>query len=112
MTEALQALVDEFAKVPETATSRLLPLATELPGAEDALVALLDDVICALDVLSVVPVRFHLTETESGGIAGDMEVVPVDQVVLIGPAPKAASYHGLSMVSHEGGWRCRVMVDV
>jgi len=72
LTEALYALVEEFAEVSDAAASRLLPLATESPGAEDALVSLLEDVIYALDVFSVVPVRFHLTETESGGIAGDI----------------------------------------
>ena len=112
LTEALYALVEEFAEIPDAAASRLLPLATELQGAEDALVSLLEDVICALDVLSVVPVRFHLTETESGGIAGDMEVVSVDQAVLVGPVPKAVSYHGLEMFPDEGGWRCRALIDV
>jgi len=112
VTEALYALVDEFAEVPDAATSRVLPLATESRGAEDALVSLLEDVIYALDVFSVVPIRFHLAETESGGIAGDMEVVSIDQAELVGPVPKAVSYHGLSMVSHDGGWRCRVLVDV
>ena len=81
-------------------------------GADDALVSLFEDVIYAVDVFSVVPVRFHLTETESGGIAGDMEVVPVEQAVLVGPVPKAVSYHGLSMIQGEGGWRCRVLIDV
>jgi SHS2 domain-containing protein len=112
LMEALYALVEEFAEVPDTAASRLMPLATELRGANDALVALFEDVIYALDVFSVVPVRFHLTETESGGIAGDMEVVPVEQAVLVGPVPKAVSYHGLSMIQGEGGWRCRVLIDV
>ena len=74
--------------------------------------SLFEEVIYALDVFSVVPVRFHLAETEDGGIAGDMEVVPADQVGLVGPVPKAVSYHELSMASDEGGWRCRVLVDV
>jgi len=112
LTEALYALVEEFAEVPDAAASRLMPLATELRGAEDALVSLFEDVIYALDVFSVVPVRFHLAETESGGVAGDMEVVPVDQAVLVGPVPKAVSYHDLSMIPREGGWWCHVLVDV
>jgi SHS2 domain-containing protein len=112
LTEALYGLVEEFAEVPDAAASRLMPLATELRGAEDALVSLFEDVIYALDVLSVVPVRFHLAETEGGGVAGDMEVVPVDQAVLVGPVPKAVSYHDLSMIRREGGWWCHVLVDV
>ena len=56
--------------------------------------------------------RFHLAETEGGGIAGDMEVVPADKVEVVGPVPKAVSYHELSMAPVEGGWRCRVLIDV
>lgn len=36
---------------------------------------LFEDVICALGVFSMVPLRFHLTETEAGGIAGSMAVI-------------------------------------
>jgi SHS2 domain-containing protein len=104
--------VEEFAHVPDVAVSRLLPLAAESSGPEDALASLFEDVIYALDVFSVVPGRFHLEETDGGGITGDMEVVPVNQAMLVGPLPKAVSYHELSMVPYERGWRCRVLVDV
>jgi len=112
LTEALCALLEGFAEVPDAAAPAVFPLAAEPGGAEDMLVSLFEEVIYALDVFSLVPVRFHLTETEDGGVAGDMEVVSVDQVVVVGPAPKAVSYHGLSMESHGGGWRCHVLVDV
>ncbi len=112
LAEALCALVDEFAEVPDPAAPQVLPLGTGPGTDESALVSLLEDVIYALDVFAVVPVRFHLTETEGGGVAGHMEVVPVDQVVVTGPVPKAVSFHELSMETHEGMWRCRVLVDV
>ncbi len=112
LTEALCALVEEFAEAPEAVAPRVFPLAAEPGGNEDMLVTLFEEVIYVLDVFSVVPVRFHLTETAGGGVAGDMEVVPVDQVELIGPVPKAVSYHELSMAAYEGGWRCHVLVDV
>jgi len=57
-------------------------------------------------------VRFHLSETQVGGIAGDMQVVPADRTAAVGPVPKGVSYHELSMVEAEGGWRCRALVDV
>lgn len=112
LTEALAALVEEFAEAPDAPSVRVVPLAAGPGGAEDALVSLLEDVIYALDVFSVVPVRFHLTETEAGGVAGDMEVVPADAVVASGPVPKAVSYHELSMAPWEGGWQCHVLIDV
>lgn len=112
LTEALSALVEAFVEVPDVETTRLLPLVAPPGGSEDALVSLMEEVIYALDVFSVVPVRLHLAETEGGGIAGDMEVVPADQAEVVGPAPKAVSYHELSMIPFEGGWRCHVLVDV
>jgi protein archease len=41
-----------------------------------------------------------------------MDVVPADEVEVVGPVPKAVSYHELSMTPVEGGWRCRVLIDV
>lgn len=112
VTEALAGLVESFVEVPDAAATRTLPLAAAPGGAEDALVSLFEDVIYAVDVFGVVPVRFHLGETEDGGIAGDMEVVTSDQLDIVGPVPKGVSYHGLSAAPVEGSWRCRVLVDV
>lgn len=112
VAEALAGLVDSFAEVPDVATSKVLPLSAPPGGAEDQLVALLEDVIYALDVFSVVPVRFHLEPTEDGGVAGDMEVVPADRAHPTGPVPKAVSYHELAIGPSPDGWRCRVLVDV
>ncbi|HVC14684.1 MAG TPA: archease [Acidimicrobiales bacterium] len=112
LTEALEGLVEVFVDVPESATTRYWPLADSAPGAEDELVSLFEEVIYALDVFGVVPVRFHLAETEDGGIAGDMEVVSGDEVQNVGPVPKGVSYHDLSMKLEEGEWRCHVLVDV
>jgi SHS2 domain-containing protein len=112
ISEALAALVEEFAEVLDAPSNRVLPLAADPGGAEDALVALLEDVIYTVDVFSVVPVRFHLALSEGGAVAGDMEVVPVDQVVLVGPMPKAVSYHELAMSAGLDGWRCHVLIEV
>ena len=114
ITGALTALVEGFAETGEVSVTQALPLSAGPGGAEDELVSLLEDVICSVEVLSVVPVRFHLCETEDGGLAGDMEVVPAGETNPVGPVPKGVSYHELSMAEDEaeGGWRCRVLVDV
>lgn len=111
LVQALTALVEEFAEVPDPAAVTVLPLAASGDGTA-VLVSLLEDVIFALDVFSAVPARFHLTETEDGGVAGDMEVVPLDRAVVVGPEPKGVSYHGASLTSDSGGWSCHVLVDV
>jgi len=112
LSQALLGLVRSFAEVPDTAATQLLPIAAPPGGPEDVLVSLLEDLLYVVDVFAVVPVRFHLTETEGGGVAGDMEVVPAAEVEVVGPVPKGVSYHGLSMGPHDGGWRCHVLIDV
>jgi len=108
----MQALVEIFADVSDETVSRALPVSAERASDADLLVSLLEDEIYTIDVFGVVPVRFHLADTEDGGVAGDMEVVEASGVELVGPVPKAVSYHGLEMAEEGGGWRCRVVVDV
>jgi SHS2 domain-containing protein len=112
MIEALTALVETFAVVANGPATQVVPLVAGQGNDAEVLVSLLEDVIYNLDVRSVVPVRFHLAETDNGGITGAMEVVGVHEVEAVGPVPKAVSYHGLSMMKHNGSWRCRVLIDV
>ncbi len=105
-------LVEGFAEAADACATQVVPLRAGPGSAKDELVAVFEQVIFSVDVFSVVPVRFHLGETMDGAIAGDMEVVPADNIVAAGPVPKGVSYHELSMVEAEGGWRCRVLVDV
>jgi SHS2 domain-containing protein len=112
ISEALKALVEEFADVTDTPAVKVLPLAEATGSAEDVLVQLLEEVIYTLDVFGVVPSQFHLSDTEDGGVAGDMEVVPVTGAEMIGPLPKGVSYHGLSMRHEDGAWHCRVLIDI
>ena len=112
LEEALSALVAVFASVEDMPTERTLPLAADRADPEEMLVSLLEDVIYTVEVMAVVPVRFHLSPTEDGGMAGEMEVVPAEQVLVEGPTPKAVSYHRLSMQQREGSWRCHALIDV
>ncbi len=112
LAEALAALVEEFAELPDAPTTRLVPVATGTGSDEDVLVSLLEEVIYVVDVFSVVPVRVHLGAAEGGGVAGDLEVVPASEVGLRGPMPKAVSYHELAFGPSDGSWRCHVVVDV
>ena len=112
LAEAMAGLVAVFAEPVETATTRTVPVSAGPGPGSDLLVSLLEEVIYVTDVLGVVPVRFHLAETEDGGVAGDMEVVEAGDAVLVGPVPKVLSYNSLELSEHDGTWRCRVVVDV
>ncbi len=112
LSEAMSALVEIFAEAPDEAVSRAIPLSVDPGSDRDLLVSLLEEEIYTIDVLGVVPIRFHLATTEDGGVAGDMDVVEAHGVELVGPVPKAVSYHGLEFTERGGEWRCRVVVDV
>jgi SHS2 domain-containing protein len=112
LVEALKALVEVFAEPTDTPATLTLPVLTNEASDSQVLVGLLEEVIYVLDVFAVVPVRFDLAETEGGGVAGNIGVVPADQVEAVGPVPKAVSYHGLQIDNEGGTWRCRVVVDV
>jgi SHS2 domain-containing protein len=111
--EALRALVEGFAEVPSRAeVCSVVPLRAGPGPPDEALVSLLEEVIYELDARGLVPVRFRLAETDDGGFGGEMEAVPLEQVEVVGPAPKAVSYHGLVMTELGGSVRCQVLVDV
>ena len=112
LREALTALVESFALVRDAPVTSLRPFSLAPCGAEDALVLLLEEVIFNLEVRAEVPIRFHVAATEDGGFVGDMEAVPASQVELVGPLPKAVSYHDLRMTGGADGWRCHVLVDL
>jgi len=113
LAEALTGMVESFARPKGTEEpGRVLPLSAPPGRPEDTLVALAEQVIYALDVFEAVPVGFRLEETEAGGMAGTMDVVPTQAVEVLGAPPKAVSYHELFMEPTEDGWRCRMLVDV
>lgn len=113
LVEAMEALVAVFAETdPASTATRVVPVSAGPAPDIDLLVSVLEEVIYVTDVLGAVPVRFHLAETEEGGVAGDMELADRRDVVLTGPIPKAISFHGLEMAGGVGSWHCRAVVDV
>ena len=110
--EALHGLLDEFVVPAEEPAVRSLPLSAPAGGPEEMLASLLEEVVLSLVVFSVVPVRFHLADTEEGGVAGDMEVIPLSCATLKGTAPKAISRRDLSMSVDGGLWCCRYVAEV
>jgi SHS2 domain-containing protein len=111
LREAVQALVESFARIPEGATGRRIPIALA-PGPDDAvLVALLEEVIFALEVQDGVCVDVELSEVGSG-LSGWIRVAPLETVEVFGPAPKGVSWGGLTFGRDDRGWRCRATVDV
>jgi SHS2 domain-containing protein len=113
LAEAVRALAASF--VEWTGTPTTSPLAVDLPAAPsdaDLLVALLEEVIYAVDVLGVVPIDAHLAP-DGGAITGTFDAAALAALVAVGSAPKAITRHGLWFgQDDDGAWRCSVTVDV
>ena len=110
--QALRGVVTQYARASDPPVIHTIPLATGPAASEEVLASLVDEVIGALDVFSLVPVRFHLADTEEGGVSGDMEVVAVTDVQVVGRRPRRVDRRELSAVADAGGWRCHVLVAV
>lgn len=109
--EVLLALVGSFARIPATATRTRCALAISVRSPDEVLVTLLDEAIYLIDVRFELPVRAELALGGDGTVSGSFEVVPADEVELVGPLPKGVAYHGLEMCEEEGLWRCHVLID-
>jgi SHS2 domain-containing protein len=110
--EAVRALVDAFARVAEGAVTELVPVEFERNGDEGLLVSLLEEVIYVVDVLEGIPANVVLDETEDGGVAGFIELAPLEEVEIHGATPKGVSLSDLSFTHDRVQWRCRATIDV
>ena len=111
LTEALTAVIEGFAGSRDAPCTETLPLAAGPGPAAELLVRLVEEVIGALEVFSVVPVRVHLAETEDGGVAGDLEVVPAGRVRPARPGVRAVRPEGSSIARDAAGWSCRLEIE-
>jgi SHS2 domain-containing protein len=113
MEEAVAALVESFADTSGADTADPVALSIERAGADDLLVALLEEVLYLVEVLGVVPSAAAITERDDGGLGGFFDVVPVAEAEAVGAAPKAVARSDLEFGADAGGrWSCRVTVDV
>lgn len=111
VAEALQALVEGYAEVDDPPAVTTLPIASLEDGGEDALADLVEEVLQRIDVLSVVPVRFHLAETDDGGLAGDMEVVPSAHATFLGRPPTGLRPRHGALRRAGRRWWCHLRLD-
>lgn len=78
---------------------------------EDALVAVLDEVIYLLDTEAAVPLTADV-EPGTNGVTVRLQLTAVDGVKLTGAVPKAVTLHALHVTRGSDGWSCGVTVDV
>ncbi|MDQ3903879.1 MAG: archease, partial [Actinomycetota bacterium] len=78
---------------------------------EDALVAVLDEVIYRLDTEHAVPLTVDIEPCRSG-VRVNLRLAAVEGAELIGAIPKGVTLHQLHLVHGPDGWSCAVTVDV
>jgi SHS2 domain-containing protein len=113
LAEAVRGLAEAFVDPASATPTAAVPVAVDAAPGTDLLVALLEEVIFAVDVLGVVPLRAHLAVgTDGRSVTGTFDVAPLADLARTGSAPKAITRHRLRFGPGDGGWRCLVTVDV
>jgi SHS2 domain-containing protein len=114
LEEAARALVETFADLSNVTSTDTVPVMFDLaPDDEEALVAVLEEIVYLINAREAVPVDFVLEATEDGGVAGYFETAPASMVPLGGAAPKGVSRSELEFGhDDQGRWRCRAVIDV
>ena len=80
-------------------------------------VSLLQSFLSSLIVLfdgdAMLPLEFEITELELGRLKCEVSVRPVgEDIVWLGPAVKAVTYHQMAVEEHDGCWSARAIFDV
>jgi SHS2 domain-containing protein len=110
LVEALDALVESFADVAAVRATSAVRLELQDGPPEDLLVLLLGEVIARIDGERSVPVDVE-AEVGDGIVGVRLTLAPLDDVRIVGPAPKAVSLHRLHFEPDPRGWTCSVVLD-
>jgi SHS2 domain-containing protein len=111
LAEAVIALVGTFADTTHASRSDIVVSELTASDDRDRLVAVLDQVIFLLDTEALVPLAAEV-DVESETVRLSMPVAALDDVEVIGAAPKAVALSGLGFNHARGTWRCRATIDV
>lgn len=110
--EAVAALVDTYVAGGDVTTVAERRVRVECPSAEAALLAVLDEVIFALDVAEGVPVAARIGEAGTGGLSVVVQLADRERLEPTGAVPKAVSRSGLQVDVRRGRVGCRFLVDL
>lgn len=112
LSEAVAALVDTFADTTGARPDRTVTADLTAESDDDALAAVLDEVIYALDTEDVVPLGLRVEPGPPGVLRIHLPVTAAGNVEFTGAAPKAVALSGLSCTREHGRWTCTATIDV
>jgi SHS2 domain-containing protein len=109
--ESVAGLVESFADTAGAKPGWTVTADLAAPTDEDALVALLDEVIYLLDTECAVPLAVDV-EPGPDSVRVQLHLAAVDGIELTGAVPKAVTLHDLHVTGGPDGWSCGVTIDV
>ena len=113
VAETVCGLVESFADVARARPRRTVERHVSAGSDEDLLVAVLDEVIYAIDADGEVPVSVSVRAADDGGVNLVLSLAEVGAVQIVGAVPKAASFHELWCAADSPGrWSSSVTIDV
>jgi SHS2 domain-containing protein len=113
VAEAVRALVSSFAEPGAQSGRRAAKRHVTGETDADLVAAAIEEVIYGLDTRGEIPVGVAARRAADGGIDLTLHLAGLDQVVITGAVPKAASLSGLRCGRDESGrWSCAVTIDV
>lgn len=112
LAAAVEGLAAAVADVGADAPRRRVPVAVTEHEPADLLVGVLEEVIVLLDTDGVLATHLVDARVDAPGLRGVLEVVALDDVRVRGPAPKAVTWHEVSLEPADDGWQGAVMIDL
>ncbi|HZA10042.1 archease [Mycobacterium sp.] len=111
LAEAVLGLVGSFADTTGAPVARTVVSDVTVSNDRDRLVGVLDEVIYVLDTQGLVPLGADV-DVGPNVLRLRMPVASIDDVEVIGAAPKAVTLSGLEFNQTGDTWRCRATIDV
>jgi SHS2 domain-containing protein len=111
LAESVTGLVDSFADTAGAEPGWTVTADLAAPTDEDALVAVLDEVIYRLDTEYAVPLVIDI-KPGANSVRVRLQLTAVDGIELTGAVPKAVTLHELHVTHGPDGWCCGVTVDI
>lgn len=111
LAQAVRGVCESFLDLTGAVAVRRRDIVVPADRDEDALAALLEEVVYWLDTEGEVPVEADLAP-DDGGLRGDLLMADAGALPVTGAAPKAVTLHGLTFRREPDGWVCSVTLDV
>jgi len=109
--QAVLGLVESFADVRDVAATSTSSVVLPRMDDVETLISVLEEAIYIVDTRGLVPAAARLSD-DAAGLHVVFDVVPLQRVSSVGPAPKGVARHAIFLGRRGRVWSCRVVIDV